>query len=109
MVWLKLVGLHRRLATVHEQRKTPITTIMIVVAVASLLAVFLDIKVLASMASYLILLIFVLVHGSLIIIKLRKSHNQQPHFVTPLIVPILGLVSSICLLGFQTITVLNLL
>ncbi len=101
--------LHRHLAVVHKSRKTPIVTIIIVVVVASILAVSIDIKLLASATSYLILIIFGLVNGSLIIIKLRKSVAQHPHFSIPLVVPILGLVTCVGLLIFQTITMLNLL
>ncbi len=101
--------LHRHLAVVHKSRKTPIVTIIIVVVIASILAVSIDIKLLASATSYLILIIFGLVNGSLIIIKLRKSVAQHPHFSIPLVVPILGLVTCVGLLIFQTITMLNLL
>lgn len=101
--------LHKRLAVVHESRKTPVVTILIVVVAAAILAVLVDIKLLASATSYLILIIFGLVNGSLIIIKLRGSGTRKPHFSVPLFVPILGLASCVGLLLFQTSILLNLL
>lgn len=100
--------LHRHLAIVHERRKTPVVTILIVVVISSILAMFVDIKILASTTSFLILLIFSLVNSSLMIIKLRKSASRQPHFRVPLVVPALGLLSCLGLLIFQTISVFNL-
>lgn len=101
--------LHRHLAIVHKRQKTPVVAIIAVVVVISILAILLDISQLAATASYLILIVFILVNGSLIVIKLRKSHSKQSHFSVPLAVPVVGLVSTIYLWAFQTIALLNLL
>lgn len=100
--------LHRHLAIVHERRKTPTIAILAVVVASSILAMFIDIKLLASATSFLILIIFGLVNGSLIVIKLRKSASKQPYFKVPVVVPAFGLLSCLGLLMFQTINVLNL-
>lgn len=101
--------LHRRLAVVHEARKSPITAIIVVVIAASVLAATVDITVLAGATSYLILFIFALVNGSLIIVKLRKSYAKKPYFKVPFMVPVTGLVTCIGLLVFQTLITFNLL
>jgi len=94
--------LHKRLAIVHETRKTPTVTIAVVVAVSVVLSVFAEVKTLALATSYLILIIFSLVDVSLIIIKLRNKNTKKPNFSVSIIVPILGLIFSILLLVVQT-------
>ena len=94
--------LHKRLAIVHETRKTPTVTIAVVVAVSIVLSTFAEVKTLALVTSYLILIIFSLVDTSLIIIKIRDKNTKKPIFSVSIIVPILGLVFSILLLVVQT-------
>jgi amino acid transporter len=104
--------INKRLAVVHEKRKTPALAIIFVVVIASVLAIFLDLTFLAATTSYLILFIFSLVNLSLIIIKLSKKNKNKPGqekniFKVSIIIPILGLLFSLVLLTSESINLLS--
>jgi amino acid transporter len=104
--------INKRLAVVHEKRKTPALAIIFVVIIASVLAIFLDLTFLAATTSYLILFIFSLVNLSLIIIKLNKKNKNKPIqekniFKVSIIIPVLGLLFSFVLLTSESINLLR--
>jgi hypothetical protein len=99
--------LNKRLAVVHESRKTPTFAILVVVLLSSVLAIFLDLTFLASATSYLILIIFSLVNTSLIRIKLFRRKRKKGVFTVPALVPVMGLIFCLILIFTQTIDLIK--
>jgi len=99
--------IHKRLSVVHEKRKTPTASILVVVILSSILSVLFDLTILASTTSYLILLVFGFVNLSLLWLKLRKKANSTVGFRVPIYVPILGLIFCLILIITQTIELIG--
>jgi amino acid transporter len=99
--------IHKRLSVVHEKRKTPTASILVVVILSSILSVLFDLTILASTTSYLILLVFGFVNLSLLWLKLRKKANKTGGFRVPIYVPILGLIFCLILIITQTIELIG--
>jgi APA family basic amino acid/polyamine antiporter len=83
-------------AKVSRRTKTPMVATNTVVLCIILLAWFLPIHALAERTSQIVLIIFVLVNVSLIRLKLSDAEAEM-FFRVPLIVPILGVMTSILL------------
>jgi amino acid transporter len=98
--------LHKRLAIVHESRKTPSLAIAIVVVLSAILAFFIDLTTLATITSFMILAVFLLVNVALAFLKLRKVKSAQSRISVPIIIPILGMLSCLTLLTLQIIHLL---
>lgn len=95
--------INKRLAVVHERRKTPSFAIALVVVLSAALAFFVGLTALATITSFLILSIFLLVNVSLAYLKLKKVRSKQARLSVPLIIPILGALSCLILLVLQII------
>ncbi|WP_439121844.1 APC family permease [Marivita sp.] len=88
--------LPRQLGHVSPKTKTPdVATLAVVVAIL-LLALTFPIDALAERTSQIVLFVFVLVNTALIRIKLRGAASEK-HFHVPLIVPVLGVATSVLL------------
>ena len=84
------------LATVSLRTQTPIVATLVVVCVIVLLTLTLPIDALAERTSQIVLFVFVLVNVSLIRLKLRRD-TETNHFEVPIIVPVLGVLTSVLL------------
>lgn len=95
--------LHERLAMVHESRRTPSFAIALVVVLSAVLAFFVDLTTLATITSFMILTVFLLVNVALAFLKLRKVKSKQSRLTVPIVVPVLGTLSCLILLALQII------
>jgi len=95
--------INKRLAVVHESRKTPGLAIALVVVLSAALAFFVGLTALATITSFLILSIFLLVNVSLAYLKLKKVRSKQSRLSVPMIIPIFGALSCLILLVLQII------
>ena len=86
------------LGKVHPARKTPHVAIVLLAAIVAILAFVGNIKELASATSLLLLLVFGLMNAALVVLKLRPG-EARGHFEVPLIVPILGGLVCLALIG----------
>ncbi|MFI2768073.1 APC family permease [Ruegeria faecimaris] len=86
------------LASVPQVTQTPVVATLLVVALILLLTQTLPIGTLAERTSQIVLGVFVLVNFSLIFLKLKPDSTRQ-HFHVPLVVPILGVLTSTLLFG----------
>lgn len=96
--------IHQSFGKVQSKSRAPFLAILVVVIVATCLAIIADLKVLATTTSFLVLMLFALVNAALIAVKLGHNTERKPVFKVPLVVPILGLISSIALVIFQATT-----
>ncbi|MCA0927612.1 APC family permease [Ruegeria profundi] len=81
------------LAIVPKATRTPVVATLLVVATILLLTQTLPIGLLAERTSQIVLGVFVLVNLSLILLK-RAPAKAEQHFDVPLIVPVLGVLTS---------------
>jgi amino acid transporter len=89
------------LARVHPRWRTPHVGVAVSVGiVATLLVCVGDIAVLASGTATLLLVVFVLLHGALVVVK-RDASRPAPRFRVPMFVPVLGVVTGLALLARQ--------
>ena len=86
------------LATVPKATQTPVVATLLVVAIIVLLTQTIPIGTLAERTSQIVLGVFVLVNISLILLKMRPDEAVK-HFRVPLVVPILGVITSALLFG----------
>ncbi len=86
------------LATVPKTTQTPVIATLLVVAIIVLLTQTLPIGILAERTSQIVLGVFVLVNVSLILLKM-KPDPATSHFRVPVVVPILGVITSALLFG----------
>ena len=89
--------LPRALAVVPSATQTPVIATLLVVAIILTLTQALPIDILAERTSQIVLGIFVLVNAALILLK-SKQATSKPHFRVPVLVPVLGVVTSAMLL-----------
>lgn len=87
------------LGRIHSSRRTPHRAIVSVLIVALVLALSGTLRFLAGTTSLLLLLVFLVVHLSLIIVK-RREDGRTRTFCVPRIIPVLGAVSCITLMPF---------
>lgn len=95
--------LHKKLAVVAKKRKTPTLATALVVIFSALLASTVDLTILATITSFLILFIFLLVNLSLAYIKIRRFKSAGSRLSVPIAVPVLGLLSCVILIVLQII------
>ncbi|WP_170787345.1 APC family permease [Ruegeria lacuscaerulensis] len=86
------------LAIVPKATQTPVVATLLVVAIIVLLTQTMPIGTLAERTSQIVLGVFVLVNISLILLKMRPDEAVK-HFRVPLVVPILGVITSALLFG----------
>jgi basic amino acid/polyamine antiporter, APA family len=92
---------------VHRGRQTPWVAIVFTAAIALILLLTIGrnedaLDTLASTTVVLLLLAFVMVNVSVLV--LRRDTVEHEHFRTPSIFPILGIVVSLALLGYQAVS-----
>jgi amino acid transporter len=85
-------------AKVSQRTQTPVIATLVVAAIIMVLTQTLPIEALATRTSQVVLTIFVLVNVALIRVK-RKGPPIAPYFRVPVIVPYLGLITSVLLFG----------
>ena len=91
-------------SNVSQRTQTPVVATLVVVLVIGLLALSLPITSLAEHTSQIVLLVFVLVNVALI--RLKLSHQDTgPYFRVPMIVPVLGVITSVLLFATSFIAV----
>lgn len=83
------------LGKIHPTRRTPHVSIFTLAAIVLVLALSGDISVLAKATSVLLLIVFVVVHISLLVLKHRKGEPKGP-FEVPSFVPVAG--ALVCIL-----------
>jgi APA family basic amino acid/polyamine antiporter len=89
--------LPRMLGRVHAGRRTPHVAIAVLLAIAAGLVLLGNIAQLASATVLLLLIVFTVVNGALVVLKLQP--NEKPGaFEVPIIVPALGAVVCVSLL-----------
>lgn len=93
----------KKLSLVSSRRHSPLIAIFVIVLASLLLAAIIEITVLATITSFLVLFIFGLVNLSLLVIKFKKTATTQKYFRVPTVIPALGLISSALLIVFQII------
>ncbi len=86
------------LAVVPKATQTPVVATLLVVAIIVLLTQSIPIGTLAERTSQIVLGVFVLVNVSLILLKMKPDEAAK-HFRVPLVVPILGVITSALLFG----------
>ncbi|MFG6566039.1 APC family permease [Sulfitobacter sp. 1A13421] len=86
------------LATVWPRTQTPVSATVVVMCIIMLLTLALPIEALAERTSQIVLLVFVLVNSALIRLKMRGGTVPQ-HFNVPIIIPVLGVLTSLLLFG----------
>ena len=94
-------------ARVHQGRRTPWVAILFTACIALILLLTVGtnpdaLDTLASTTVVLLLLAFVMVNISVLV--LRSDHVEHEHFQTPSVFPILGIVVSLSLLGYQAVS-----
>lgn len=88
------------LGRVHSTRRTPHRAIVLVLAVATALALSGTLTYLAGTTSLLILIVFLTLHVSLLVIKRRAGTGSTRIFCVPRVIPALGALSCIALIPF---------
>ncbi len=84
------------LGRLHERRRTPHLAVVLTLVLAALLALSGGMTFLAQLTALLLLIVFLVLHASLLRIKRRFGHAAENAFVAPRWVPIVG--SVLCLL-----------
>ena len=92
-----------KLSVVNKNRKTPTTAIAMVVMLSAVLASLVDLTILATITSFMILLVFLLVNISLSYIKIRHTKSKKSKLNVPLIVPVAGTITCMILIILQII------
>lgn len=92
--------IHGRLATVHQQRKTPVTATIVVMGLMIAGIILLPLVSLAQLTSFLVLTIFMLVNIALINIK-RHHPSHDGYITVPRAVPYLGTLLCGSTIGYQ--------
>jgi basic amino acid/polyamine antiporter, APA family len=89
-------------ARLNRRTQTPVLNTLLTTLVILALAILFPLVTLAKVTSAMMLFIFVVVNGSLIVIKWRERHGKGfQGFRVPLLIPCFGLVFSLVLLGAQ--------
>lgn len=86
------------LGAVHPARRTPHIAILFVITLVLCLAVMGTIEGLAGTTAALLLTVFAFVHAALLVVKWRERDHTG--FQTPTVVPVLGLLTCLGLIGF---------
>jgi APA family basic amino acid/polyamine antiporter len=85
-------------AKVSQRTQTPVIATLVIAAIIMLLTQSLPIEALATRTSQIVLMVFVLVNVALIRVK-RRGAPIAPYFRVSVIVPYLGLITSVMLFG----------
>ncbi len=97
--------LPKSLAIIQTKTRTPVNSTILVVVIILLFSLSLQLVELARLTSYLVLTVFALVNLSLIKIKLKRQHAGDDKGIRfPIVVPLLGFITSAALLLFDVIS-----
>lgn len=89
-----------KLARVNVKTKTPIIATWLITMVMIIAVATLQLVSLAKITSLLVLIVFTLINASLLVVK--KTHSRQrPAVKTPAVVPLLGAITCVILIGYQ--------
>jgi basic amino acid/polyamine antiporter, APA family len=88
------------LAKISKTNNIPINSTILVGVIALIFALFLDLITLASITSLMLLIIFILINGSLILIK-KKNPTKEGIYIVPIWVPWGGIILNTILIGFN--------
>jgi len=83
--------IHGSLSKVHKGVRTPVAATVLVAIIILILALLFPLLKLAEFTSFLVLLVFAMVHASLLMVK-RRGRLNKSHHVVPGYVPLIGLV-----------------
>jgi len=86
------------LARVHAGRRTPAVAVVVVFTLAALIAFSGGVRVLAQTTSFLLLVVFLAVHVSLLLVKWRESAPPPDAFAVPSVIPAAGVAACIWML-----------
>ena len=87
------------LGKIHPATRTPLLATAIITSIILVLALFVRLDQLAEWTSQIILAIFCLVNLALIRVKIRGDVPPPNIFTVPVIIPVLGAITSFCLLA----------
>jgi amino acid transporter len=94
------------LGKVHAKRRTPHIAILTLLCIVSVLAMLGNVSELGATTGLLLLGCFAVVNGALIVLKLRKG-EPKGRFEVPVIVPALGILINIALIGARVYEIVN--
>ena len=92
----------RRFSSVSRKTNTPVFSTLLIIGVMILGTVLLPLISLAKATSMLVLIIFTMVNLSLIVIK-RRQPIHRGYITIPVVIPYIGLVLSVAIIGYQLI------
>jgi APA family basic amino acid/polyamine antiporter len=87
-------------ARVHINTRTPLNATLFIVVIVLILALWLPLVTLAKLSSFIIMVIFTLINLSLWRVKVREPAFEG--FKVPLFIPVMGVLTSLVLLLYQT-------
>jgi amino acid transporter len=87
-------------AKVHSERQTPWVAIIFATAIILVMITTADLARLADTTVLFILIVFILVHLSLL--RLRRDKVDHEHFKAPIMMPYLGIIAAVILLSRQS-------
>ncbi len=99
--------LPRALGEVHPRTQTPVLSTALITGVVLVLAVLVPLSLLAQVTSFIILLVFALVNVALVVIKARTPNREG--FRVPVVVPILGALACLAMVGTRLLVVVGIL
>jgi APA family basic amino acid/polyamine antiporter len=88
-------------SAVSPNSQTPVIASITVMIAVLILSLSIHIEKLAQLTSSIILFVFIMMHLSLIVIKIKKPNVKKHTKTYPIILPITGLILSISFLGLQ--------
>lgn len=94
--------LHARFSSINESTKTPVVATASIAILMIMATLLLPLVSLAKLTSFLILIIFGLVNGSLLAIKRRDTKNSH-HTRVPIFIPVMGAASCAGLSVYQVL------
>ncbi|MGB3277630.1 MAG: amino acid permease [Pseudorhodobacter sp.] len=87
------------LAQLNPRTRTPILATVLVSAFTLVFALFFPIGILAERSTQIVLVVFLLINASLLRIKWRREPAPENIFVVPFVVPLIGFVTCLLMLG----------
>ncbi len=92
------------LGSVNSKTQTPINATVLTTIVILILALFFDLTTLAKLTSGIILAVFAITNSALIYVKVTRKNDPRPSIKAPIIIPILGALSSVLMIGFALLS-----
>ena len=98
--------LPQRLGQLNNKTRTPINATILVSLIITVAAISLSIEALARFTTTVLLFVFILVNAALLRVKLRED-NLEGAYSAPLLVPVLGIVTSAVFLATEGYALIN--